>query len=41
VRPGDVVCVQTQAGRIAALKFVSVSDNYGPDVAEATIWQLP
>jgi len=41
VSPGDVVCVQTMAGRTAALKFTSVSDNYGPDVAEATVWELP
>ena len=41
VSPGDIVCVQTQAGRIAALDFTSVSDNYGPDVVQATVWQLP
>jgi hypothetical protein len=41
VRPGDIVCVQSAAGRIAALKFVRVSDNYGPDVAQATVWELP
>lgn len=41
VSPGAIVCVETQAGRIAALKFTSVSDDYGPDVAQATVWQLP
>lgn len=39
VRPGDIVCVQTAAGRIAALKFISVTGHHGSDVAEATVWQ--
>lgn len=39
VRPGSVVCVQTAAGRIAALKFISVTGDHGSDVAEATVWQ--
>jgi hypothetical protein len=39
VRPGDIVCVRTAAGRIAALKFISVTRAHGSDVAEATVWQ--
>jgi hypothetical protein len=39
VRPGAVVCVRTAAGRIAALKFISVTGDHGSDVAEATVWQ--
>jgi hypothetical protein len=39
VRPGAVVCVRTAAGRIAALRFISVTGDHGSDVAEATVWQ--
>jgi hypothetical protein len=41
VRAGYVVCAKTQAGRIAALKMVTVTDSYNPDVADATVWELP
>lgn len=38
IRPGSIVCVETPAGQIAALKFVSVTGDHGTDAAEATIW---
>lgn len=40
VRAGDIVCVKTTAGRIAVLKLIRVRDNYEPDTADATVWEL-
>jgi hypothetical protein len=39
IRPGAMVCVQTAAGRTAALRFVSAGGQRGSDVAEAVVWQ--
>lgn len=39
IRPGTMVCVQTAAGRTAALRFITVAGNHGDDVAQAVVWQ--